>query len=420
VSLLRVGLFGAAGAELSGEPLSIQNHNFVIVPRTGLPRDSQYPAGYTASSSIQNHSFLIVPRTGLPRDSQHPDGTPPVDPPPTSPGFTPESGYSVSGTFSDGENITISGTGFGVKTNPKPMYLWDSRTGNLSPSPLSRRTFTINQGSPKVIDSTVGLAGRPSMRANLKPSSGTRISSGSQLFFPHTDLDGGGMNLTMFDRTRRNWDGRDAFAMSAIYDPGRGWNIKDWRYWANYGNSVINTDHMLAYGQQDTVNGDARITYEQTPPPTKKVHNIPGMPKNIWKTNYFRYKVSSTPTASDGFIKIFQNSAYAEYVNTESRSSERPDPQNRISSIQYQFVYTDINWYDWWDIIYVDDTFHAVVITEGLWGGGSTKYEMAIPISWNNTQIVANLRTGEWGNLSAKRLYVVLASGDPILIGQFS
>jgi hypothetical protein len=365
---------------------------------------------------IQSHQFTIAPRTGLPRSSRFPlgDNSPAIV-------FIPQSGYSVAGAngFVDGENITITGSGFGVKTHAAPMYLWDSRTGDINPSPLSRRSFTIDQGSPKTIDSTVGLSGRGSMRADLKPSSGTQVDWGGQIFFPFTDLDGGGMNLTLFDRTRRNWDGRDAFAMSQTYDPGRGWNIKDWRYWANYGNGSINTDHFIAYGQANSVNGRMRMTYEYTPPVTERLPHFLGLPKNIWKTNYFRYKVSSSPDATDGFIKAFQNSSYGYYLNTISRTTERPDPQNRIASIQYQFLYTDTDWHDWWDIIYVDDTFHAVMLTDGLWGSDYASYEVAIPISWSDTEIVANLRDGEWGDLYNKYLYVVRADGDPVLIGQF-
>jgi hypothetical protein len=366
---------------------------------------------------INSHQFTVSPRTGLPRSSRFPlgDNSPAIV-------FVPQSGYSVVGAngFVDGENITITGSGFGVKTHAAPMYLWDSRTGNLSPSPLSRRSFTINQGSPKSIDSTVGLSGRGSMRSDLKPSSGVLVNSGSQIGGFTTDLDGGGMNLMMFDRTLRNWDGKDAYAdWLRLASSESEWNIKDYRYWANIQNGSINTNHWVGYGQGNSVNGRMRITYEYTPPKTSELPLLPGMPKNIWKTNYYKYKVSSAPDVSDGFVKVFQNSTYGYYLNTISRTSERPDPQNLIASMQYQYIYTDQDWYDWWDIIYIDDTFHAVMLTDGLWGSNYASYEVAIPISWSDTEIVANLRDGEWGDLYNKYLYVVRADGDPVLIGQF-
>src|ERR1700729_1713019 len=57
-------------------------------------------------------------------------------------------GISAASTFVAGQTVTIQGAGFGVKTNPAPLYFWDFGNGSTQSSPLSRSNYAdIIRGS---------------------------------------------------------------------------------------------------------------------------------------------------------------------------------------------------------------------------------------------------------------------------------
>jgi hypothetical protein len=340
-------------------------------------------------------------------------------------GFIPEPGFWAFGAFNDGGTITVTrdGGGFGTKVNAKPMYLWDARTGTVASSPLSRHAFTPNNFLPKTFDTSFGLNGRGTLRAALRPPPGGtggdayRVDEATAFGFFDMTLDGGPPpRITIFNRTYRNWGGRQAYqkvqqfrALGLPDNIIREWNIKDSRWYA--GTSGTSQNNMwYGYGQQNSDAGNPRFSWERMGTSATS-RDLPGMIPNAWRTDYAVMQQSSGPDVFDSFIKVMQNDRYGEVLNRRSRNAQYPGEHRRLASIQYQFIYTDEDWFDWWDIFYLDDTGHAALLTDGEWGAPGTKYEICIPVAWADDAVQLNLRSGEWGTTSGKTLWIIRDDG---------
>jgi hypothetical protein len=375
-------------------------------------------------------------------DSRFPDGppvvpTPDPDPPPPAGGFTPEPGFSVSfvegDSFADGTVIRITklGGGFGVKANAKPMYYYDSRSGNTSSSPLSRHAFTVSGADTAVFDSEFGCNGRGSLRKDLI-AAGTagRVGSGVQIGIFSTDTDGAGDTIRIFARYRRNWSGTDAFANADIASGDREWNIKNWRWWQrdhpSNPNTLFGANQMIAYGQANSDGGSPRSAWEYADG-TFYGLGIYGMRKNVWETDFYRFSQSSDPDVYDAAHEILQSDRYYFNPLRRSRTVSRPTRQVGLASIQYQFIYnkTGQQWSDWWDCFYIDDTGHAVFACDGVYAASGAAYEVFIPVAWSDTTVDCVVRNGEWASLSGKRLYVITdgeqsTAQSALLVGAFT
>ena len=82
------------------------------------------------------------------------------------------SGIDASGSFTDGQQLTIRGSGFGEKPNAKPLYFWDFGNGRTDSSSLGRLTYkdvirgtlskgVVAAGSKTALQVETGGTGKP-------------------------------------------------------------------------------------------------------------------------------------------------------------------------------------------------------------------------------------------------------------------
>ena len=223
-----------------------------------------------------------------------------------------------------------------------------------------------------------------------------------------TDVDGAGDHLRIISRFRRDFDGLDLYTKQQELNPGGvGWNIKRWRWWS--GSGTVNNIHLNG-GQTSATSGDPRITPENTDgserPPSNKEYF--GFLKDQWITEVHDIKQSSQPDVYDGFWRAVMNGYEFSYSDMRTKTAALPDSYRQLVMEQWQFVFTDAPFNIWHDHIYVDDTPHALIVTDKpTWGEVDAVIDPLIPTSWSSSEITAKTRC----DISGRYLYVIDGAG---------
>jgi hypothetical protein len=99
------------------------SHPKTIIQNAAGAADSRWPTGVTASSSVVPQTLLVSAGVA----TNQAIGSPSV----SIAGFSAEAGFTVTGTFADGQTLTITDTSarFGTKTNAKPYFWWKADDG---------------------------------------------------------------------------------------------------------------------------------------------------------------------------------------------------------------------------------------------------------------------------------------------------
>ncbi|MCD1631365.1 hypothetical protein [Marinobacter shengliensis] len=326
----------------------------------------------------------------------------------------------LGGNFENGVlTIETNTLDFTEKQNPNPLWYVDPGVeGTLSASPLSRLKVDLTGTPIGNLDTDVKYTSQGSARASFVgqapsysvPSSTLGPGRGDIL----TNQYGAGDHIIVFSRYRRNFDGADAYAKWQQLNPeASAWNIKRWRWWAA---QDPRNDIVFAYGQTPSEDGAPRITPERSmvgvyhTEPAGVDRALYGMKKNQWVSELIELKQSSDFDAADGLARHIANGQEFVFPNVVTKNNDGEDGDYVQFVIeQWQFVYTDTPFNLWHDFFYLDDTPHAVIITDKPnWGDLNAVIDPAIPLSWSNSQITAKPRA----TLSGKYLYVKDGNGQ--------
>jgi len=309
----------------------------------------------------------------------------------------------IDGTISNGNTLTISGTGFGTKPNARPLYFWDFGSSTAL-WPLSRGAYT---GSLRGALSTDVVA--PGSRTALKAD----VAGIAEAWGP---TDGVPFN----SNTLYVW-AKKYYGFHLINDAAaNGLNLKFFRLWNPWTHDIY-TGYQAARGI-DSGNTMPEVTQElslwwQVPHESSK-----------WITDEWEYRSGSVGVA-DGVLNYTRGgrSAYPRSSRFTMKTSAHTEGYSLLFFDQISNNQLSPGKYLYFDSIYVDDTWQRVVISdEATWqsvvwkdGGVERKREVQLPLTWSDTSIQIQFRQGSLTDLSKAFVYIIGADGNPVNLTGF-
>jgi hypothetical protein len=330
--------------------------------------------------------------------------------------FVPDANYGASGTFSNGQIVTITSAlnAFDVKPNGvKPAWYWDvGRTGSTSLDPLSRNTsWQTNTGNGPQFGSIQTDVLATNSVANYRvtaPNAGqAAVIDGMPLTF--TDM-------YLFAKWRTDFNYVEANASD-----GLSWNLKGWRVW---GGGVGGSGHDLKTGYGDLEAGQNNdnpvLFYEFTDGGSNHDGWGMGLPKNVWLTQEY-HLFQGTVNGNNTSTKVYEQGQLVTTYTGAGRTSGWPDAFDQLFAHQFEGLDGTSSMHLYYDCIYVDDSLSRVMVSDApTWSTASTRaLEIQIPTAWATNAISFYVRQGALPSFTGKYLYVIKNNGSDLRIGQF-
>lgn len=290
----------------------------------------------------------------------------------------------ISGQIGPKATITIQGTGFGTKTNAKPLYWADFENG-LNPTALGRKaTWDSVERTPEW--TTVRAAGGThSIRWDLGIATTTNNNPGLTLK---------NISASRLYIYAKRYHTRVTANNSKIY---RFWYSDNWPtnnwYWG-----APASGGGLAYA-----NTDVRTLYYTLPPAGQ------------WNTEETLYQDSTGPGAANGIIAQYLNGVLRSEAGVDHnyilRNGTYPNSYNNFAIENYCDGFPTGSWV-YYDDIYMDDSWARVMIGNAPTFAASTQREIQIPSAWSDTSITVQLNQGALSGFDKAYLYVFDANGN--------
>lgn len=286
-------------------------------------------------------------------------------------------GLNINTSFSDGQTVTINGSGFGIKPNAKPLLWWKADMG-ASPSPLGRKTSW--DGNFNATASTARVA--PNSSQAYRYDLG--ISSSESLSVVTFDSD----ELYMFRKTYEDFD------ITTDHKNGT-FNFKTIRLWNWAGHNNIFMSAQGANGPNFAIaNEYTDGTFWGTGHSQRPY---------VWKREEVVYRTSDIGV-KNGIFNFYIDGNLPYSTTFINRDATRP---NKFNSLYQQQVSNgaQVNSWIYYDALYVDDSWHRVILCSSSTWSNCSDNEIQIPSSWANNSISFVVNQGSLsGNLY---LYVV-------------
>ena len=326
--------------------------------------------------------------------------------------FAAPSISSISGTVSDGQNVTVFGSGFGIKSNVKPVY-WDNfESYTLDAAPTSGG-WIVRSGTPTV-SSERAYSGSKAVRFNnIAFDVFQQMSRDMGTTFPITVFFQGKIYLDNTVSPCEQYQWKNLMFSSS---PGAYYHNEEinttivmfnswWRsstgYWFNTG-----SPHVY-------YNGGSSASTLDSPPTLFKF--------NQWFDFEFKLTRSSAPNVANGSVVItvdgVQKSSKTNFITHDGddgiyrymmMGGTIASCSNASRTIPF-----DPHFKVYYDDIYVDTTQSRIEIADvPTWSSSTlTHREIQIPSAWSDGQIQFTLNKGSFSAGQAY-LYVIDANGN--------
>ena len=344
---------------------------------------------------------------------------------------------SVTGSVTQGGTLTISGSGFGVKSPAKP-YLWAPMNGNTNPSTLG------------VVQSWASIT-QLTYQANCGPAAGTGCAAGTPangtspnewaaaIYSPSysgsgNDWNSYGQQTYVYRKSKRNF----------TYTNNGATNVKLIRMWGT------SASQFLTYPDFYWSVFNGRIGVEQVPQNSSNDYTmIPATvavaegPVNQWYSEEYEIKSNSGPTTADGDFRIAINGG-ADLVSFPNSQWEQNTITLKVASgaggdgtmkVLYPVHFLFENGGNWVPAasgsqyfaadVYADTTWARVMIGNSPVFSASSDREIQIPATWSDGNIQVNVNINSFPAGQKMYLFVVDSSetasvGFPITAGTVS
>lgn len=285
----------------------------------------------------------------------------------------PVTGLSNSVTVAHGDTVTITGTGFGTRTNVKPVYV--SYGATKTPSNLGR-TAAVKFDTNAVADVSRSLGqtgGSVRFDVNNGPSSAPTA-------FDNLTIDGTKPSITYIERYY-DFDITDP----AVRDPSGGSNLKTNRWWAT-GKTYPNV--YVGYQGNDGANS-VRMFVEGVSNNTSNYYGV-GVPPQQWLSEEFLLKRSSAQGVKDGELRhirnnVWVNSANKYLITTHDATYPNPFSLLVLDQMSNNDLFVALNIY--YNYVLVDDEFNGVYVGNASTLAACTQLVRQPQTSWSNTSI---------------------------------
>ena len=286
-------------------------------------------------------------------------------------------GLNINTSFSDGQTVTINGTGFGIKSNAKPLFWWKADMGT-TPSSLGRKTNWDSNFVGSASSSIVTKNSSQSYRVDL----GIR-SDGSLGAIKFNSPE-----LYMFRKTYEDFD------ITTDHKNGT-FNFKTIRIWHWLDQNNIFMSAQGVHGSNFAIaNEYTDGTFWGTGHSQRPY---------VWKREEVVYRTSDIGV-KNGIFNFYVDGNLPYSASFINRDSTRP---NRFDTLYQQQVSNGAQPNSWvyYDALYVDDSWHRVILCSSSTWNNCSDSEIQIPTSWANNSISFVVNQGSLsGNLY---LYVV-------------
>jgi hypothetical protein len=290
---------------------------------------------------------------------------------------------STSGTWSNGNSITISGSSFGSKGTAEPM-VWATFDSDIDPTDLGTQTSWGSVGNMAWSSDYGGTA-------KASNGSGTWTLMVSKNYWTSD-----GQKIYVYKKEKKNF---------TITDDSQNWKI--WRMWASgytYPNIYASTSNGRVYVEgMGSESGFWGLDRTGT---------------TDWVTVELIVR-ASTYGNKDGLLTVLYDNDVAGSGTIMTRDGTDSDYMTMnfvIHGVLANSGSWDPAWSDsnrmWADDVYVDDTWARVVVGDASTWNGCSKKEMQIPSAWSGNSITVTAHQGGFGSFSGKYLYVIDADGN--------
>lgn len=331
---------------------------------------------------------------------------------------------TISGTFSHGALITLSGTGFGTKSPARPL-VWATfepgqGAGGNDRNPTSKGLFT----SWSRFQSASSLS---TARAPVNSSQALRMDMARDIGWPpdapadFADTFGAQITLAPADagvmyyrgKVYKDWDIEQICQQYGVCSI----NDKMWRTWREGANQPINfysNWHHAGNGGRD-----GRVTTENSGDnsPCSMWSNLP-YPFHQWNTEEWLYRRSSGENVSDGALRFsINNVVHADMLNCVNLTSA-----DSIGPTDFG-IYEDfanvpnisprpMGWWTYFKDVYIDNTWARVLVGDAINPDDATQTEIQLPVTWSNTSITIEANRGAFDSFSGKYVFVYNAQNQ--------
>ena len=303
-------------------------------------------------------------------------------------------GIETSDVVSDGQEVTIRGSGFGEKPDAKPLYFWDFGHGSTASSPLSRLKYK---------DAIRGTLSRAVVATGSKSALQVETGGNDKPAGPENGVHFASDSLYVWIKHRYEFDVRKSSGPN-------GFNLKAFRLWYPFTNNLYIAYQGTGGSIIHPVGTQESGTWFQMRPKA-----------DAWVIDEYDYKTSGIG-AKDGVLQFAHDGVRAWGPDTRFVMRSEAMPQryellffdqvsnNEIAKGTYQYI----------DSIYVDDSRQRVVLSdEPSWrdtvnNGPESHREVQIPVRWSDREIRIVVRQGSFDSLAHTYLYVIDADGQPV------
>ncbi len=279
---------------------------------------------------------------------------------------------------SDEGYIEIFGSGFGDKPNAKPLLWLDFESGiDFS---LSRTELSIDDINGKIVSDPDNL-------------------DNSVLIYDAKGNGSGGPEDIEFDSDKLFISVKRYYNFD-IDDPeltgsSGGLNLKVLRLWASYTSPDINNIYLGYQGTEG--NNSGRIYAEYTGQSTNWVGSTAPQKGFDWLNEEVIYEASNID-AQNGIFQYIRNGKYAKSTEARHRTSDRPKRYGVLVFDQVSNYSLSSPLEIMYDDIYVDESYHRLVLTDSKSADKYSESVIQIPIEWSDTYIKAKVRTKSINN----------------------
>ncbi len=324
---------------------------------------------------------------------------------------------SATETFSHGDPVTISGSGFGTKENPAPFF-WDdfeegdegTRIGSTNTKGWTELSRDPNEVTYSSENNVPGSVGQLTSKHNL--SRGSDAINYARLVSPTITDDSDKLFISFW-----------AFFDEGIpatgneYYPQR--QLKFWR--------VIDADtdswgYVLVKSVNWMYQDGGRSDYYQVDKPaaydTDSIY-YSSVDDKIWYQVKFQMD-QSTPGIADGSLEIWHSRTNGvdgpmiEITNRQNYMTIGPGDSRFLRRLVIGEDYTSGRAIGatYFDEIYMDNSWARVEICDTSTWGARQKCEMQIPFAWDNSSIQFTANQGTFGGVDTAYLYVIDEFGE--------
>ena len=307
-------------------------------------------------------------------------------------------------SFSHGDTVTLTGSGFGNKVNAKPL-LWVDFNENIQPSSTnSQRTSWgggLNAGAEVSSDNPAPNATQ-SFRFDLSTTYGASLG-----LYDIRDAIG--------ERTQRLYMfARKYYGFDIVDDKGaNGFNLKMYRFWGDQSNVPEDRNNIFWGYQGNEGLTSGRMTAEYTD--GNRYSSIIGQEEGEWMVHELIYD-AGTINVQNGLYDIYQDGVkwINDVYNFETHSSQLP---NKYEDFFFEQVSNGTGTgpiYIYYDEIYMDTTYQRVIICDADTFESCNERAIQLPTAWSDNSITIKLNQGAFTSFNQPLwLYVFNAEGKP-------